>query len=117
MSMDKHQHYTKASIQTADALPLAALRLGDDAGLVNGADWDVAALEKGDCVSVWKNKDEPRLPDDLVCNQVGVGLVREEKRSSFASLRSAFIMTVNWSAFVRRNKQSVFSTFLEPLCA
>jgi len=109
--MDKHQHYTKASIQTADALPLAALRL------VDGADWDVAALEKDACVSVWKNKDEPRLPDGLVCNQVGVGLVREEKRSSFASLRSTSTMTVNWSASVRRNKQSVFSTFLEPLCA
>ena len=80
--MDKHQHYTKASIQTADALPLAALRL------VDGADWDVAALEKDACVSVWKNKDEPRLPDGLACNLVGVGLVRDEKKEQFC--KSAF---------------------------
>lgn len=57
--------------QTGQVLPLAPLQLGDGAGQVGSADWGVAALNPGDCVTVWKDKGEPRLPDRVQCNQVG----------------------------------------------
>jgi hypothetical protein len=61
---------------TAQNLPLAPLQLGDGAGQVDGADWGVPALSPGDCVVAWKDKGEPKLPDNVRCNQVGNVLIR-----------------------------------------
>jgi hypothetical protein len=76
--------------RTAEAFPLEPLRLGDDGdeGVVYGADWGIDVLEKDACVTVWKDENEPRPPDELECNRVGERLVRRDKDERF--WRSAF---------------------------
>ena len=65
--------------QTAAVFPLASLHLGDDEGAVDSIDWGLAGLENGACVNVWKDKGEPKLPEELTCRQVGQNLTRGKK--------------------------------------
>lgn len=55
--------------------PLAALQIGDGRGEISGDEWGVGALENGDCVSVWKDRGNPR-PPDVVCAEVAERLTR-----------------------------------------
>jgi serine/threonine protein kinase len=63
---------------TAEAFPLALLRLGDDEGAINGTDWGIEMLGSDACVVVWKDEGDPKLPDGLTCNQVGAHLTRDK---------------------------------------
>jgi hypothetical protein len=63
---------------TVQNLPLTLLQLGDGAGQADGVDWGVPALRPGDCVVAWQDKDEPKLPDNVQCNQVGNVLIRSK---------------------------------------
>jgi len=62
--------------QTAIDFPLAPLRLGDGRGRISGAEWGVAALKKGECVTVWKGTGHPKSPKGLRCKRVGERLTR-----------------------------------------
>jgi hypothetical protein len=95
---------------TTEALPLAPLRLGDDEGAVTGTDWVVAMLEKDACVTIWKDKGEPRPPDGLTCNQVGENLTRRDKKEQF--WKSSFNIYYNGQvvgACEKEQKECVFN--------
>jgi hypothetical protein len=57
-------------------IPLSTLQLGNTPSRVYGNDWGVASIKPGECVGVWKNSAQAKLPKGLVCNQVGVALER-----------------------------------------
>jgi hypothetical protein len=56
-------------------LPLALLRLGDEAGAITGTEWEVAQLEPEACVTAWKKEGNPK-PPDVDCKEVGDPLIR-----------------------------------------
>lgn len=61
-----------------EAFPLEPLRLGDGESAINGIDWDIALLEDGSCVTVWKDEGNPRPPEGLTCSEVGERLTRRK---------------------------------------
>jgi serine/threonine protein kinase len=61
--------------QTADAFPLALLRLGDEAGAINGTEWNLELLDSGACVTVWADEGNPK-PPRVTCTEVGQQLTR-----------------------------------------
>jgi len=61
---------------TAEAFPLAPLRLGDDEGAIDGSEWGVATLDNGACVVAWKDEGDPQPPEGLTCSGVGAHLTR-----------------------------------------
>ena len=52
--------------QTADAFPLAPLRLGQGRGAIEGAEWGIEQIASEECVSAWKNERVRDLPQGLV---------------------------------------------------
>jgi hypothetical protein len=63
-------------INQSDApFPLAGLQLGDGRGAVEGAEWEVAFLPPGSCVTVWRESGNPR-PPDVECEQIGERIER-----------------------------------------
>jgi serine/threonine-protein kinase len=65
--------------QTAGPVPLAPLRLGDGPGTINGGEWRVELLDPDACVTVWKEKGNPR-PPDVNCTEVGERLTRTNRQ-------------------------------------
>jgi hypothetical protein len=61
--------------QSADPFPLEGLQLGGGRGAVEGAEWGVALLAPGSCVTVWREMGNPR-PPDVACEQVGERIER-----------------------------------------
>jgi serine/threonine-protein kinase len=61
---------------TAEAFPLAPLRLGDGAAAIDGSEWGVATLDNGACVVAWKDEGDPQPPEGLICSEVGAHLAR-----------------------------------------
>ena len=57
------------------AFPLEPLRLGDGDGAIHGSEWNVEALDPGECVTAWKTGGKPRAPS-IPCEQVGRRLAR-----------------------------------------
>jgi len=55
--------------QTILPLPLGPLQLSANRRILNGADWGIAELQSGDCISAWKDKGNPKAPD-ITCNEV-----------------------------------------------
>jgi hypothetical protein len=64
--------------QTADAFPLAPLRLGDGAGAISGTEWGLELLENEACVTAWEDKGKP-TPPNVNCREVGPRLTRAGK--------------------------------------
>ena len=62
--------------QTTEAFPLALLRLSNDTGAINGADWGIDALATGVCVAAWRDEGDPKPPQELTCDPVGTRLTR-----------------------------------------
>lgn len=55
---------------------LASLQLGNTPSRVYGEDWGVVTLKPGECVSVWKNSSQAKLPKGVACTMVGTALER-----------------------------------------
>jgi serine/threonine protein kinase len=55
--------------QTILPLPLPPLQIHANGRVINGADWDIAELQSGDCISAWKEQGKPKAPD-VTCNEV-----------------------------------------------
>jgi len=58
-----------------DPFPLNGLRIGNDHGMVVGAQWQVSPLNNGTCVSLWKS-DANAAPQDVICTEAGVRITR-----------------------------------------
>jgi hypothetical protein len=71
------------------AFPLAPLRLGDEQGAISGTEWGVEILEPGQCVAVWKDSGNPKLPD-VKCELVGARLTRDGPRRFWKSAFKVF---------------------------
>ncbi len=56
--------------QTANAFPLAPLRLENEDGAIDGAEWGIAALEPDACVAAWKDSGNPKRPNGLDCEPI-----------------------------------------------
>jgi serine/threonine protein kinase len=71
--------------QSVRAFLLDVLSLGDETnGAVNGTEWGVAKLRKGECVGVWKqaggkDKDKNKMPEGISCSLLGTRLVKDKK--------------------------------------
>jgi hypothetical protein len=63
--------------QGETSLPLEWLRLSNKKGEVSGVEWKYGVLGPGDCVAVWKNHEDAKPPDKLVCENVGARIERE----------------------------------------
>ncbi|HXV41817.1 MAG TPA: hypothetical protein VEC96_02035, partial [Anaerolineae bacterium] len=64
--------------ETADAFPLAPLRLGDEAGAISGTEWGLELLDSEACVTAWEGEGNPK-PPNVNCTQVGPPLTRVGK--------------------------------------
>lgn len=54
------------------AFPLEDMQLFRDEKLIlDGEEWDVERLNRGDCVVVWNEKEDRELPEALECNYTG----------------------------------------------
>jgi serine/threonine protein kinase len=71
------------------AFPLAPLRLGEGEGAISGAEWDVEALEPGQCVAAWKDGGNPQLPD-VECELLGARLTRDGPKRFWKSAFKVF---------------------------
>jgi serine/threonine protein kinase len=69
-----------------EGFPLALLRLANDKGSVDGADWGIAVLGSEQCVAVWVDKKDPKPPGGTDCEPSGARLVVPKSfwRSNFA---------------------------------
>jgi serine/threonine-protein kinase len=65
--------------QSDVAFPLAPLRLENRTGAINGTEWGVELLEKGACVTAWRNGNNPK-PPQVECTTVGERLIRRGGR-------------------------------------
>jgi len=63
--------------QTAQAFPLEPLRLENEDGAIDGAEWEIETLEPGACVAAWKDSGNPKRPDGLTCDPIGERLTRD----------------------------------------
>jgi tRNA A-37 threonylcarbamoyl transferase component Bud32 len=54
---------------------LAPLQLGDGSSALRGSDWGIDVLQKGECVTVWKDEKNSESAG-MTCTQVGSRLVR-----------------------------------------
>lgn len=58
-------------INTGDtAVPLPAFLFSDGSHVFGGSEWGISRLGPGECVSVWKDRGNPRRPD-VDCREVG----------------------------------------------
>jgi hypothetical protein len=60
-----------------DPFPLNGLRIGNDHGVVVGAQWQVSPLDNGACVSLWQ-ADGNLAASDVVCTEVGGRITRNK---------------------------------------
>lgn len=58
------------------AVPLAGLSFNGENNAFEGSEWGVASLAPGECVTIWKNRGNPK-PPDVDCNEVGSRVERE----------------------------------------
>ncbi len=61
--------------QGDEAFPMGPLLLGEGDGAIMGVDWGLDELAPGECVTVWKDKGNPKAPD-VACVEVGEQLER-----------------------------------------
>jgi len=61
--------------QTVEPFPLALLRVGDEAGAINGTEWNLELLDSGACVTAWADGGNPK-PPKVTCTEVGQRLTR-----------------------------------------
>lgn len=52
------------------AVPLSGLSFEDGDNSFEGVEWGITSLAPGECVSIWKDRGNPRAPD-VDCNEVG----------------------------------------------
>ena len=65
--------------QSADAFPLAPLRLDGNKGALTGSGWGVSSLESGQCVGAWPEKQAHQLPGGLDCRSVVASIELKNK--------------------------------------
>jgi tRNA A-37 threonylcarbamoyl transferase component Bud32 len=63
---------------TSASLRLAGIQLGDGENAVRGVEWEVVAIEPGECVTVWKQQGNPEAPQ-LDCQIVGAPVTRHSR--------------------------------------
>ena len=70
-------------VNRSDAVfSLGLLSLSSEGSTVNGTEWGLSELKKGQCVSIWKEEKkgiDVKLPRELVCSLVGPPVVREKE--------------------------------------
>ncbi|MCP4539932.1 MAG: protein kinase [Chloroflexi bacterium] len=75
----------------ASDFELQPLRLGEGENkMASGDEWGIATLERGSCVTVWKDDHEPRAPDGLTCNRVGELLSRRGDKQFWKSAYNVY---------------------------
>lgn len=74
-----------------DDFALLPLRLGEkEDEMVNGDEWGITTLARGNCVTVWKDDHEPQAPDGLTCNRVGELLSRRGDKRFWKSAYNVY---------------------------
>lgn len=63
---------------TSTSLRLAGIQLGDGESAVRGVEWELIALEPGECVTVWKEQGNPEAPQ-IDCQGVGARVTRHSR--------------------------------------
>jgi hypothetical protein len=54
----------------SSAVPLPAFFFNDGNHTFDGSEWGISTLGPGECVTIWKNRGNPRSPN-VDCNEVG----------------------------------------------
>lgn len=63
---------------TSAAIRLAGFQIGEGDSAIRGVEWELVALEPGECVGVWKEQGNPEAPD-VDCQPVGARVTRHAR--------------------------------------